>query len=208
VALPGKGSAQQTWTQTTTLTQGATYRASADVADALASLGFTVYTDHDKMPIDWPSTDLGPNRWRVEGIWTGATTTLAQLWTSLFPGKAVPSDVQLWEHNVAVVAAGGGASAWQPTTTLTQGARIRGSLALKTDLSALGFQLWDEYDTLPADWPAEDTGPNRWRIEGPWTAATTTYQPGTIVQALEAAGVPSALAVQVADDALFWIEGV
>jgi len=54
---PGnKSGAQTTWTPTTALVKGQTYRVSGDAVDALSSLGFTVYTDHDAIPSDWPTT--------------------------------------------------------------------------------------------------------------------------------------------------------
>src|SRR5277367_4656469 len=161
--LGSKSGAQTTWTPTTSLVKGQTYRASGDAIDALKALGFTVYTEHDALPADWPSGDTATNRWRVDAVWTAPTTTLAQLL-----GK-VPADLLVWQGtNSAALLGGGGGFTWTPTTTLTQGGRYRASLDARADLSALGFTIWDQYDKLPADWDASDTGPNRWRIEGPW----------------------------------------
>ena len=197
-----KSGAQTTWTSTTVLTQGQTYRASADVADALAAMGFTVYTDHEAPPAGWPSNDLGPNRWRVEGVWTAPSTTLATLFTT------VPADLLLWEgfNGAAVLGAGGGWT-WTPTTTLTKGNRYRASIDARADLAALGFTIWDQYDSLPGDWPAGDTGTNRWHIEGPWLEASTTFSPSAFQSTLESMGVPTAVAASVASSVRFWAEG-
>jgi hypothetical protein len=197
-----KSGVQTTWTPTTTLTKGQTYRASADAADALSAMGFTVYTDHDSPPADWPSTDTAANRWRVDGVWTQPTTTLAQLFTT------VPADLLVWEafDAGALLAGGGGNITWTPTTTLKQGTRYRASLDLKADLTALGFTIWDQYDTLPADWDPSDTGANRWRIEGPWLEATETFDPTTFAATLESMGVASTLATAIASGVRFWAE--
>lgn len=189
----GSKSATGTWVPATSLQQGRTYRASADIADALTSLGFTVYTDHDAVPTDWPSSDLDPSRWRIEGVWSGPTTPLP---------ATLPADFKLFELQVSPLTLGGGS--WQPVTTLTQGKTYRASIDLKGDASALGFQVWDQYDTLPSDWDASDKGPNRWRVQGVWSKPTSPVDPNSIAASLEQLGVSAAEALALAVGVRVW----
>ncbi len=61
-----------------------------------------------------------------------------------------------------------------PGGQIAPGQEFRASIDLRADLTALGLQLWDQFDTPPADWPTTDNGPNRWRIQGVWSGAALT----------------------------------
>jgi hypothetical protein len=59
-----------------TIAAGTAFRASADVRVDLKALGLTIWDEFDTPPTDWPTTDNGPNRWRVQGVWVGAPVTV------------------------------------------------------------------------------------------------------------------------------------
>jgi hypothetical protein len=145
------------WVPATTFTNGKRYRVSGDVRGALKAQGFTLYTDHDTPPSDWPSDDLGGGRWRIEGIWGLDSTDV--------PLEYQAQGVKVYEWKMNTIP-----GAWVAVTTLQQGKRYRASAPAPSILQQLGVTVWNE--SIPDDWPSTDRDPSRWRGEIEWNWPT------------------------------------
>jgi hypothetical protein len=193
--------APTTWNLATGLKPGQTFRASADVIDAFASIlpGCTIYTPpKDALPQTWPQADLSSNetvtnttRFRINATSTAAVTlpTVAQ-WNAamaalvtankLTAAQATVLNNAYNDLRVFTPASAGSLSkfvklSWTavtPGSTIPAGQQLCASIDLRSDLNSLGMALWDQYDNLPSDWPTTDNGANRWRVQGVWNGDT------------------------------------
>lgn len=203
---PGNVTQVAGWQPAVTIAPGQSFRASTNVADALAVFfpGVAVITDHDPIPTDWPIADLATGevvgqpgkRFRVDATYNGATPltlpTAAAMQAkmsaavaagTITQGEAAQvlnaySDLRVFASapNAVSKLLPPGQSAtpsWTPVPqggVIPAGTEFRASFDMRGDMTAAGLQFWTEYDTdIPADWPASDTGPSRWRVQGVWS---------------------------------------
>lgn len=197
------------WVPAQVLKPSQTYRASTDPSNYLTRFfegitNFTIYTDHDPLPVGWPEADLDPGevagqpgkRFRVDAVSgpdPGALPSLTALGVRL-AGDTIagnitePQALAIIEEykNLRVYVPGpfgSGATDWILVpigSSVPANSPFRVSFDVRASLSYLGIQLWTPNDAgLPADWPADDTQPGVWRVQGVWSPGATEPTLGT-----------------------------